>query len=402
MSLTETTTAWVPPSFDLLKDPELVEKLEPIQDPQNFVRIAKWSAIQVSGRVDGFGSIRGFFLYDGEHRSSNTTTTEDDSQNAQLVLRQPSPIVDFLWYPTASSRDHSTFCFVSSVRESPVKLLDASNGRLRASYPIIDHRERFIAPHSLAFNLYGTRLYCGFEDAIEVFDVGQPGEGTRLPTTPSKKSKDGLKGIISALAFCPSYTSDYYAAGSLTPTDSNVALFSETQGEIPVMFLGGGPKAGVTQLQFNPMQPHMIYASFRRQNVICSWDMRGTVDMPITIYSLPQGSEEPTNQKRRFDVDISGHWLAFGSQSGNIHFFDLNTIATDGSIPTIEPALTYKAHDDSIGCVAFRPTSAELLSVSGSRNYPSSDSEEDEDDEVVPNRSRKPVTRDRSIKLWHL
>lgn len=39
-----------------------------------------------------------------------------------------------------------------------------------------------------------TRLYCGFEDAIEIFDVQRPGEGERLSTTPSKKSKDGLKG----------------------------------------------------------------------------------------------------------------------------------------------------------------------------------------------------------------
>ena len=77
----------------------------------------------------------------------------------------------------------------------------------------MDHRERQIAPHSLAFNLtaqklvvilhlfldyteYLCRLYCGFEDAIEVFDLSRPGEGTRLHTTPSKKSKDGLKGQI--------------------------------------------------------------------------------------------------------------------------------------------------------------------------------------------------------------
>jgi hypothetical protein len=79
-------------------------------------------------------------------------------------------VLDFVWYPTASPRDPASFCFVASVRECPVKLLDASDGRvspwfsllhylilslyqLRASYKIVDHRERFIAPHSLAFNL---------------------------------------------------------------------------------------------------------------------------------------------------------------------------------------------------------------------------------------------------------
>lgn len=44
------------------------------------------------------------------------------------------------------------FCFVTSVRDTPVRLIDASDGRIRASYPIIDHRERFISPHCFAFN----------------------------------------------------------------------------------------------------------------------------------------------------------------------------------------------------------------------------------------------------------
>ena len=108
-----------------------------------------------------------------------------------------------------------------------------------------------------------VRLYCGFEDAIEVFDVHRPGEGTRLHTTPSKKSRDGLKGefshmsialgvqaysvrclsagIISALAFAPDVASDLYAAGSLNPSSpasSNIAIFSETNGEVPLMFVG--------------------------------------------------------------------------------------------------------------------------------------------------------------------
>jgi hypothetical protein len=135
----------------------------------------------------------------------------------------------------------------------------------------VDHRERFIAPHSLAFNLTAqkwvlhlhllektdpclpkpapSRLYCGFEDAIEVFDLSRPGEGTRISTTPNKKSKDGLKGIISALAFSPSYTAEeaFYAAGSFTPTAHNIALFSDAQAE-PLMYVGGGPRAGVTQV----------------------------------------------------------------------------------------------------------------------------------------------------------
>jgi telomerase Cajal body protein 1 len=100
-----------------------------------------------------------------------------------------------------------------------------------------------------------------------VFDVATPGaEGTRLATTPSKKSKDGFKGIhkfpstseasslrlgiISSLAFSPSWGGDdVFAAGSLTASYGNVALFSAATGGTPQMFAEGGPKAAVTQVE---------------------------------------------------------------------------------------------------------------------------------------------------------
>jgi hypothetical protein len=37
---------------------------------------------------------------------------------------QAAPVLDFVWYPTASPRNPASFCFVASVRECPVKLLD--------------------------------------------------------------------------------------------------------------------------------------------------------------------------------------------------------------------------------------------------------------------------------------
>ena len=119
----------------------------------------------------------------------------------------------------------------------------------------------------------GPRLYCGFEDAIEIFDIQQPGEGERLPTTPSKKSKDGLKGksnglvaqvnahqisgIISSIAFSSSY--DYYAIGSLTPSShvmDNISLYSESN-KSPIMPIGGADsRSGVTQVR------HVEYEEF--------------------------------------------------------------------------------------------------------------------------------------------
>lgn len=60
-------------------------------------------------------------------------------------------------------------------------------------------------------------------------------------------------GIISALAFSAagSYTDAYYAAGSLTSTPHNIALFAEAQGGNPIMYIGnsdGRAYGGVTQV----------------------------------------------------------------------------------------------------------------------------------------------------------
>jgi hypothetical protein len=60
-------------------------------------------------------------------------------------------------------------------------------------------------------------------------------------------------GIISALAFCPSYDPSYrlYAAGSLSHSSgnsANIALFDEDTGEKPVGWVGD-IKASVTQVR---------------------------------------------------------------------------------------------------------------------------------------------------------
>jgi hypothetical protein len=147
-----------------------------------------------------------------------------------------------------------------------------------------------------------------------------------------------IQGIISALAFSPSYSPDecFYAAGSFTPTDSNIAMFSDAK-EGPIMYVGGGPRAGVTQvrchpgsfmdiidtqiqLQFNPVKPHLLYAAYRGcgTGLVYSWDIRSDVDTPLEIFQVSRvakaESDVRTNQKMRFDIDIGGRYLSIGDQ----------------------------------------------------------------------------------------
>jgi len=275
------------------------------------------------------------------------------------------------------------------------------------------------------------RLYCGFEDAIEVFDVNYPGEGTRLATTPSRKSRDGLKGIISALAFCPSYDPSYrlYAAGSLSPSSANsanIALFDEDTGAKPVGWVGD-VKASVMQLAFNPLNSHILYASFRRRDEIHSWDLRGSTVTPLETFRYGNGSRLETNQRMRFDIDLGGKLMGVGDQNGNVSMFSLTQL---GAAPTevgaeepplywTAPSLKYHAHDDTVGSVAFHPLHPLLLSVSGSRHFDDidgDDGEESSDSSNLGEGSREddtgtfirrhrhrpqPSFQDNSIRLWN-
>ncbi|KAH9177468.1 WD40 repeat-like protein [Lactarius sanguifluus] len=428
---------WKPPVFRVSRQPTLVHKACLLTDThftENFARSAKWCP-------DG-----SLALAHCENRTLQYLDITEELFNSTLpqpglvppfdppkirIFPQAAPILDFIWYPRATPRDASSFCFIASVRESPVRLLDASDGRLRASYKIVDHRERQIAPSSLAFNVPADKLYCGFEDAIEVFDLSRPGSGTRLATTPSKKSRDGLKGIISALAFCPMNDPSYrlFAAGSLSPSSSNssnIALFDEDTGGKPIGWIGN-IKASVTQLAFNPMKPHILYASFRRRDEICAWDLRGDTVTPLQTFRRGDGRGQ-TNQKMKFDIDLGGNLLGVGGQNGKISVFELVGDLTESAeeagaevaLPSINvvPALEYHAHDDAVGSVAFHPLHPLLLAVSGSRHFDPIGVEEESPgsdlsitDEEVPrgdgqvsirrHRYRpQPSFRDNSFSLW--
>ncbi|KAI6042310.1 hypothetical protein EDC04DRAFT_2878535 [Pisolithus marmoratus] len=370
-------------------------KLDPDRDfEHNFVRKALWCA-------DGSSA-----LLQCENRSFQLIHASPDelglTLSHALTLRQPSPIVDFLWYPSASRHNPATYCFVASVRECPVKLLDGNDGRLRASYPIVDHRERQIAPHSLLFNLTADRLYCGFQDAIEIFDVHRPGEGERLHTRPSKKSKEGLKGIVSALSLSP--TGTYFAAGTLTPASpaaDNIALY-DVSDNMQVLSVGGirtRESGGVVQLMFSPTDEHSLYAAFRRSPCVWTWDLRNASTPvcrfgPVPIGGTPESNDwnydtdvlryDQTNQKIHFDIECGGRWMGRGNQVGNIEIYDLHANhqlaettmgemsgfrTENSSVNVIQPIQEFKAHADAIGSVTFYPVQPALLSVSGSRHF---------------------------------
>ncbi|KAL8278733.1 hypothetical protein RQP46_008802 [Phenoliferia psychrophenolica] len=137
---------------------------------------------------------------------------------------QPSDaLLSYEWFPGATSLNPPFFAFTAAVKDHPIHLLDGNDQRVRASYPIIDHRERFIAPHAMAFSPDGSKLYCGFENAIEILDVGRPGgteESGGITKMRGKLQRDGKTN--QRLGFDIDPTGQWLVAGD---TNGKVSVF---------------------------------------------------------------------------------------------------------------------------------------------------------------------------------
>ncbi|WWC67852.1 uncharacterized protein I206_101769 [Kwoniella pini CBS 10737] len=395
------------PEYDLTVKPQSIASLDAgkfnDQVKGNLWRSARWC-------VDGSA-----ILSTTEDRSTRIHALNNEQEFVTKSYQQPDAIHSAIWYPTASISTPETFCFVASIRDTPVRLIDGNDGRIRASYPIIDHRERFLAPHSLAFNSSATKLYCGHENAIEVFDIASPGydQGDRLKLVYAKKEKGGQRGIISTISFCPDY-SGTFAAGTFSGKGS-VALYSEDTGSTPLAHVEGLVGGGVTQIGWHPLNPNMMFVASRRSTQIQIYDTR---DLTAPVTSLQRHGT--SNQRLSFDVDPWGRWLSSGDEHGSVKIWD---IATMDTIPIFEETL----HSDAVGSVQFHPFKPLFLTCSGSRRHlqnsaryedsedSSDDSEEstdetddtdDEDKELhngtLISRRKYPISQDASLQLWSM
>ncbi|ORY06980.1 WD40 repeat-like protein [Basidiobolus meristosporus CBS 931.73] len=297
--------------------------------------------------------------------------TEATGLKSLLQVAEAETIYDVSWYPLMNVQDPATCCFVTSCRDHPVHLWDAFSGQLRGSYSVIDHREQMIGSNSLCFNLDGTKLYCGFNNAIHIFDTARPGRDcSKIATTPSRKSRKGQKGVISCISFNPD-RSGLYAAGSYSKT---VGLYAENDNKL--LSLLKGPQGGLTQVQFSP-DGRYLYSVSRKEDEIYCWDIRDTGEVLFTLKRYGD-----TNQRISFDVDLSGRFLLTGDQNGMLSTYSVNPSSSQAEL-----VLSLPAHEDLISAASFHPTLPLLLTCSGQRKFQIS-----EDDEEL--------TIDNSLKIW--
>jgi hypothetical protein len=69
-----------------------------------------------------------------EYPDADSGDDKDNGQKAKFTtpreFPQPDAIVSTAWYPAASVLAPETYCLVVGVRDTPVRLLDASDGRV--------------------------------------------------------------------------------------------------------------------------------------------------------------------------------------------------------------------------------------------------------------------------------
>ena len=219
-------------------------------------------------------------------------------------------------------------CYLIASKDQPVHLYDALTGQLRASYPYIDHQERYVSPHSMIFSSDGSRIICGSKNQVAVFSVDRQGGPDVIMSTKTATKP----GIISALAL-DGTGDNVLAVGTFSAT---VALFAdEGQGGLIATFACQN-KGGVIKLVWSKCARYLFISS-RRASCIEIWDVRGN---PEFTGSFDDAAMD-TNQRLGADYASDGKWFAAGGTDGNIRIWCADfLLRPDGDVK-----FKFKAHD---------------------------------------------------------
>ncbi|XP_059437677.1 uncharacterized protein LOC132170641 [Corylus avellana] len=321
-------------------------------NPNNFLKGVKWSpdgSCFLTSSEDN--TLRVFTLPDygsGGDGSTWSTISDEDSYAANVVVNEGESVYDFCWYPYMSASDPVSCVFASTTRDHPIHLWDATSGELRCTYRAYDAMDEIAAAFSIAFNPHGTKIFAGYNKAVRVFDIHRPGRDFEQHST-LHGNKEGLAGIISALAFCPTHTG-LLAMGSYSQT---TAIYREDNMEL--LYVLHGHEGGVTHIQFSK-DGNYLYTGGRKDPYIMCWDIRKAVDVVYKLYR----SSECTNQRILFDIEPLGRHLGTGGQDGLVHIYDLQT---GHWVSSFHAAL------DTVSGFSFHPFLPMAASSSGHRRF---------------------------------
>jgi WD40 repeat protein len=277
--------------------------------------------------------------------NSNTIGIHKLHSNNQVISEyRPfyNTIYDFDWFPQMTCTIPESCCFIASIKDHPAQLYDCSNDKVRHTYQTRDEFDQVYTPLTTKFNLNGSKLYCGGNSRLQIFDISGALEQT-FATSPSKKSKLGLKGLVSFISFNPDLSGLYSAC----TFKGHVGLYDERSNQ-EYYILQDGSEQGCIQTSFTS-DGRYLAVGYRNSDSIRIWDIRNTGEI---IYKLHRSGS--SNQRLYFTIkqDI----LYSGDLQGNI--LEYKVSSGTGKIT--------KEYETSVASVSF----SEIMSVgTGSRQY---------------------------------
>nr|XP_014271831.1 telomerase Cajal body protein 1 isoform X2 [Halyomorpha halys] len=327
-------------------------------------------------------NLRIFDLPKDLHSKSSWSPSECMSElQPSLTMKEGGRINDFAWYPLMSSWEPVTCCFISSSAGSPVHLWDAYTGKIRASYRAYDYADEVHSALSLGFSTDGVHIYCGFRNAVKVFDISIPG---RDCSTTNLKVVSGQKGLVSCISVNP-LMPELFAVGTYS---KSIGLYTNSD-EFVCMLTG--QHGGLTHLKFSN-DGMRLFSGGRMDNEIICWDIRNPGSVLSTYERVVK-----TNQRIYFDMSPDDKYLISGGTDGFCRVWNLHDETKLDSEGKLKECFKFKTNNDCVNGVSLHRSYPVLATASGQYHYPHLI--EDDDDEKIFSPKQKDEIEN-NVKLW--
>lgn len=295
-------------------DPLVSESMELISIPNGFLKNVKASPKKNLLAIPQNGSKVHVLQVDGTLTCTIYTLNETNCIS---------------WFPFQT--DVGVLAAASNDR--PIVLYNTNDGTEICSYLTMNHIEQIDAPLAMDFIHDASRLVCGGFESVRMFDIQRPGkEHDLIKLSPTRASKEGLKGRVSALTVRQD-SSQIAALGTFNDGGLGIMDLKSHQ----LIFESTGRLGSVQQIAFSEDGWSMYTYSRRSERILC-WDLRS-----MAIRSEILRPNMNTNQRLHFDL-YSNDLIAFGDSIGNVY---INSASNGESV--------YNSHicENSISGVSF-------------------------------------------------
>lgn len=263
-------------------------------------------------------SVHGAYCKNVQSSPNKDLLAVSQSQSRLVIMDSEGAIISNLellnesncttWYPNQFSQ---SAVIASASNDRPIVLYNAFDGSEVCKYLTMNHVEMIDAPLAMDFSVDASRLICGGDECLRVFDVQRPvREFECVKLSATKGSKEGLKGRVSSLAV----RRDASMITAIGTFNGNLGIYDFSSNQL--IFESVGRIGAAQQIAFSPDGWTMFTFSRKMDSILC-WDLRC-----MAIRLQINRPHMQTNQRLHFDN--FENMVGFGDSCGNLYIHDQN------------------------------------------------------------------------------